>query len=96
MSTDLTNRPILSVRLGIIDAAAWRNRDDDGKPRGVSISLTKRYYDAAEKEWKNSRCYLAPQEVSAAMAVLRNLEEQLMSIDATTLDGQAATSEADA
>lgn len=84
MSTNATNHPIVATRLGVIDAAAWRNRDNDGNPRGVSVSLTKRYYDASDQEWKNTRCYLAAHEVAAAIAVLSAVQQQLMALDPVT------------
>jgi len=85
MTSDVTNRPIVSVQLGVVDAAAWRNTDDQGKTRGVSVSLSKRYYDAKEQQWKSTRCYLAPQELAAAVAVLTEVQQQLMDLDPITL-----------
>ncbi len=84
MSANVSNHPILAVRLGVVDAAAWRNADDAGNPRGMSISLSKRFYDAKEEQWKNSRCYLAPHEVAAAIAVLSAIQKQLIDLDPTT------------
>ena len=85
MSTDVTNRPILSIQLGVVDAAAWRNTDDQGKTRGVSVSLSKRYYDSKEQQWKSTRCYLAPHEIAAAVSILTELQLQLMALDPATL-----------
>lgn len=85
MSTDVTNRPILSIQLGVVDAAAWRNTDDQGKSRGVSVSLSKRYYDSKEQQWKSTRCYLAPHEIAAAVSILTELQLQLMALDPATL-----------
>ncbi len=84
MSVNVANHPILAVRLGVVDAAAWRNADDAGNPRGMSISLSKRFYDAKEEQWKNSRCYLSPHEIAAAIAVLSAIQRQLLELDPAT------------
>lgn len=72
-----SSRPIATAQLGIVEAAVWPNRDAEGNRRAISVSLTKRYFDG--KEWKNSRCYLAPHEVSAAIAVLGAVQTALLS-----------------
>jgi hypothetical protein len=80
-NTPSPNRPFVSARLGVISSAAWKNHDDQGNARGISVRLTKRYFDQKAAVWVNSRIYLGPQEIGAALAVLSSIQSQLLSME---------------
>ena len=45
MEATQSNRPLFGARLGVVSSAVWQNHDDAGNARGISVSLTKRYFD---------------------------------------------------
>ncbi len=47
-----TNKPTDQIRLGIIQAAIWRNEDSEGRPR-FQVTLERLYRDE-EGNWKSS------------------------------------------
>jgi len=62
--------------LGAIRASAWLNVSEEGEKRGESVTLTKSYF--RDGAFHKSKCSFKVAELSAAIAVLKDIEAQLL------------------
>jgi len=75
-----TTRPSFQATLGPVSSAVFEHESDgNGTPR-LSISLRRRFFDRKAEEWKTSVCYLTPETLSAAIAVLKAIENTLLEV----------------
>lgn len=64
-----------AVSAGVIE----HDSQGGGEPQ-LSISLRRRFFDRKANQWKTSVCYLTPETLSAAIAVLKTVESELLEI----------------
>lgn len=75
-----TKSPSLQAALGAVSSAVFEHESEGNGPPRLSISLRRRFFDANAEEWKTSVMYLTPETLSAAIAVLRAIEHQLLEV----------------
>ena len=79
MSTNIqeaVGRILAQSGLGPVRATAWQNFTEEGEKRGMSVSLSKSFQQ--DGSFQKSTCSLKVSEVSAAIAVLQDIERQLL------------------
>ena len=70
--------PKAKATLGLVSAALFENQTDgDGGPR-LSVSLQRSY--RKDDGWHTNVCYLTADTVSAAIAVLKAIETELLRV----------------
>jgi len=79
-----TKVPKHQFALGPVSSAVFEHESEGNGPPRLSISLRRRFYDRSADEWKTSVCYLTPETLSAAIAVLSTVQSKLLEIDTTT------------
>lgn len=59
--TEQGNKPIKEFKAGTVRAAIWKeDREDAGRQTvRFSVKIEKRYYDEANKEWRNTDYFFA-------------------------------------
>ena len=70
--------PIMKRELGHLSVAVWNNQRDEGDGTFQSVSISRRYFDRKEGEWKSSSVSLNPADVPVITLLLASLQQELI------------------
>ncbi|MCA9075286.1 MAG: hypothetical protein KDA93_09655 [Planctomycetaceae bacterium] len=72
------SQPIFKRELSHLSVAVFENERDGDKSPLRSISISRRYFDRSDEEWKSSAMSVNPADVPAIRQLLAPVEEFLM------------------
>lgn len=87
-SSNSTGELLVQAGIGPVRASAWESIRD-GQSMGVTVTLSKSFWDRQANQYGKSKCSLSLPDVAAAIEVLRDVQAQLLarSRELTKQDG---------